>query len=50
MKQTIIRFTGEKEQLHKALKIFCAESEKTSNGYLIELLEKDPNIIKHLSK
>ena len=39
-KQLIIRFTGSKIKLHKQLKIWCAEIDKSMNGTVIELIEK----------
>lgn len=36
----ILRFRGNKTELHKQLKIWCAESDKTMNGTIIELIEK----------
>ena len=39
-KTMILRFTGSKTQLHKQLKVWCVEAEKSMNGTVIELIEK----------
>ena len=36
-----INFTGNKEQLHIQLKKRVKEADRTMNGYVIELIEKD---------
>lgn len=40
MKRQIITFAGTKEELHKQLKIWCAEADKSMNGTIIGLIEK----------
>jgi len=40
MKRMIITFAGDKEQLHKQLKVWCVESDKSMNGAIIELIDK----------
>jgi hypothetical protein len=40
MKQTIIRFVGAKEELHKQIKKLCVETEISMNELTIGLLEK----------
>ena len=40
MKRQIITFAGNKEQLHKQLKIWCAEAETSVNKTVISLIEK----------
>lgn len=35
-----IRFKGNKEQLHKQLKKWCEEADRTMNGTILELIEK----------
>jgi len=40
MRKLILRFTGDKESLHKQLKIWCVESEQSMNGLVISLIEK----------
>ena len=36
----IISFSGDKKELHKQLKAWCATSEKTMNGTIIELIDQ----------
>jgi len=36
-----INFVGKKEELHKQLKQWVKEADRTINGYVIELIEKD---------
>lgn len=36
----MLKFTGNKEELHSQLKAWCAISEKTMNGTIIELIEE----------
>jgi hypothetical protein len=38
-KYLMIKFTGNKEELKQQLKVYCAESGKTQNGLVIELIE-----------
>jgi len=40
MKRQIITFSGSKEELHKQLKVWCAEAEQSMNGTIIELIKK----------
>ena len=40
MKQTIIRFVGDKEHLHQELKIICVKLNKSMNEVTINLIEK----------
>ena len=40
MKEIRLQFKGTKAELHKQLKAWCAEAEKTMNGTIIELIEK----------
>jgi hypothetical protein len=40
MKRQIITFAGTKEELHKQLKIWCAENEKSVNAVIMALIEK----------
>jgi len=35
-----LKFSGDKVELHKQLKAWCAKAEKTMNGTVIELIEK----------
>ena len=39
-KTMILRFAGNKAELHKQLKIWCVEADKSMNGTVIELIEK----------
>lgn len=39
-KKTILRFIGNKADLHKQLKRWCLEADKTMNGTIIELIQK----------
>ena len=39
-KAIIIRFTGNKQQLYKQLKVWCAKADKTMNGTVVELIEQ----------
>ncbi len=38
-KYLMLKFTGNKEELHSQLKAWCAISQKTMNGTIIELIE-----------
>ena len=40
MKRLILRFTGDKEQLHKQLKTWCVIADESMNGLVISLIEK----------
>ena len=40
MKKFILRFIGNKEELHKQLKVWCAEADETINGTVLKLIEK----------
>ncbi len=42
-KQLILRFSGKKVDLHKQLKRWCLEADKTMNGTVVELVEKHLN-------
>lgn len=48
MKKLILRFVGDKEQLHKQLKAWTVEAETSMNGTVIALIEK--HIKKHLKQ
>ncbi len=39
-KYLMLKFSGDKEELHSQLKAWCAISEKTMNGTIIELIEQ----------
>jgi hypothetical protein len=39
-KKFILSFAGGKEELHKQLKTWCVETDKTMNGTIIKLIEK----------
>ena len=43
-KKFILSFKGDKEELHKQLKKWCKESDRTMNGTVLELIKN------HLSK
>ena len=38
-KYLMLKFSGNKEELHQQLKVWCAESKKTMNGTIIELIQ-----------
>ena len=40
VKQLILRFSGTNAELHKQLKKWCVEADKTMNGTVIELIKK----------
>lgn len=40
MEELRLQFKGDKEQLKKQLKVWCAEADKTMTGTIIELIEK----------
>jgi len=40
MKRQIITFSGSKEALHKKLKMWCVEAEKSMNETIIGLIER----------
>jgi len=48
-KQLIITLKGDKVQLHKQLKQFCLDADKTMNGTVIELIKKHLNKNKKLN-
>jgi len=39
-KKLLISFTGKKAKLHKKLKQWCLEADKTMNGTVVELIEE----------
>lgn len=39
-KYLMLKFSGDKEELHSQLKAWCAINEKTMNGTIIELIEQ----------
>ncbi len=45
-KKLLISFSGNKADLHKKLKRWCVESDKSMNGTIIELIEKHLKINK----
>jgi len=38
-KTLILRFTGDKKSLHKQLKMYCVEADKSMNGLVINLIK-----------
>lgn len=40
MKRLLINFCGNKKQLHKQLKIWCAKADKSMSGTVVELIEE----------
>jgi len=40
MEEFRLQFKGDKAELKKQLKIWCAEAEQTMNGTIIELIKK----------
>ena len=50
MKKLILRFSGNKEQLHKQLKAWAVESETSMNGTVISLIERHLNKINNKNK
>jgi hypothetical protein len=38
-KTYILKFSGDKTELHTQLKVWCAEAEKTINGTILELIK-----------
>jgi hypothetical protein len=40
MKKMLLTFSGTNEELHKWLKVWCAENDKSMNGTVIGLIKK----------
>ena len=40
MKTLMLKFVGNKEELHKQLKVWCAENDKKMNVTVLELIQK----------